>query len=186
MVKFRAWSGFYVQNDEQHEMRLEEFGVGKDGKIRGQGEDDAGAFNFKGLANVHDDFSFKATKKYGGHKICYWGQCSEDRSKLEGNWGYNFNDAQATFELVAEGEEPKTTTLKEWEGHYVQNDEQHEMHLQQFGVTKEWEIKGHGDDDAGAWTFSGKVDTEDLSFKAVKQYEKHKICYWGKCSQNRD
>ena len=79
------WSGFYVyRNDpKRHEMQIMlDF---KNGVITGDGQDDVGAFTFKGTYDLNS-MTCQFIKFYSRHSINYQGQIDEN-----GIWGKWFN-----------------------------------------------------------------------------------------------
>jgi len=179
MQGYKKWHGHYCQ-DGEHEMHIEKFNIDKKGKIKGCGEDDAGEFKFKGRVAVHDDFSFKAVKKYEGYKIHYHGQCDPKRRELTGHWGMAKGEDVDEFKLAAESQ----GGYKEWNGFYDQ-DGKHDMKLEKFKVKKSGKIKGEGSDDAGDFKFTGMANLDDHTFAAEKEYSSWTVHYFGSVSEDR-
>ena len=81
-------------------MTFDDFYISRNDNIHGKGKDDLGDFNFKG--KLKDDRSVKMIKIYEGNQIYLWGEMSEDRMKIVGQWGKEKGVAIGTFDMKNE------------------------------------------------------------------------------------
>jgi len=180
MLGYKKWHGHYCQNGQQ-EMTIDKLNINKKGAIRGKGEDAFGEYKFKGRVAVHDDFSFRAVKKYSTHRVFYSGKCDPKRRELTGHWGMAKGEDVDEFKLCAESK----GGYKEWMGFYEQKDEKHDVKFDKFKIKKNGRIKGEGSDENGGFKFTGKANFGDNTFAAEKEYSSWTIHYFGEISQDR-
>jgi len=202
-VPLKVWKGYYEQFGNKNEMNLDNFYVTKDGIIEGDGKDAAGEFTFEGKVNAEEN-TFRADKKYPSWIIYYSGDINKERTRMWGFWGFKKGASEFTFEINAvndsnakavkvekedseEGDESdeEYEPIKVWEGYYEQFGNKNEMNLDNFYVTKDGIIEGDGKDAAGEFTFEGKVNDEENTFRAEKKYPSWIIYYQGDINKER-
>src|SRR5450830_517931 len=91
----RRWHGHYEQFNSNHDMEL--MLIVDFMSIRGEGQDQIGAFDINGQCQGDN---FTIIKQYRGkHAVHYHGHFEQGREKMEGHWGMQHGHRDGSLKL---------------------------------------------------------------------------------------
>lgn len=159
------WSGYYVQNGQQHPMNLSDLMITPEGRIFCEGSDGIGGFRIDGQINPNGSFYFN--KQYHGqHSVSYNGTIST--GCLSGHW--SLPGMRDEFKITFE--------TQKWQGSFVFNGQTFPMRTTVF--ISEQGIFGLGKDSEGVFVSLGAYNPGSHQLQYTKNYiGKYTITYTG-------
>lgn len=91
------WSGTITRAGNEEEFNLAELNITQDGKMKGNGSDEAGEFKFEG---IHGKGDVNCTQTYTSKKVIYYsGKINAELNELTGNWGMKPGEKDGEFRI---------------------------------------------------------------------------------------